>query len=349
MIKTKQPDARIVGGLFIYILPEHIWGKVPVDELTGAYQPELPLVGSGPYIVTEFERGRILRMERNPEWRGEEPGFDEIQFIKYGTEDAVERALSLGEIDFDHRGPAGDVRAPRRRAEHRDGPQRLDLALHGARLQPLLGGELPGRGVQPGGAGPDRAPGDRLRDRPRADQRDLRAGHLVRRPTGSCRRSTSRSTRCPSRTYTRTTSELANQILDDAGWQRQRRRAAHEGRTRRSRSTSTCARSRQSDIQAAKLIAEQAREIGVEFKVQVVSTDKLTELTIRKVDGKPAPDFDTFIWGWGGDPYDPSFLLSLFTDRRDRRLLGLLLLEPRVRPPVRGAGRRSSTPRSARR
>jgi len=41
--------------------------------------------------------------------------------------------------------------------------------------------------------------------------------------------------------------------------------------------------------------------------------DKLTELTTQKTDGKPAPDFDTFIWGWGGDPYDPSTLLQLIT------------------------------------
>ena len=57
MIETKKPDARIVGGLFIYILPEHIWGEVPLDEVTGDYQPELPMVGSGPFVVTEFERG----------------------------------------------------------------------------------------------------------------------------------------------------------------------------------------------------------------------------------------------------------------------------------------------------
>ncbi len=44
----------------------------------------------------------------------------------------------------------------------------------------------------------------------------------------------------------------------------------------------------------------------------MVSADKLTEITIRTVDGEPAPAFDTFVWGWGGDPYDPSFLLSLF-------------------------------------
>ena len=49
-------------------------------------------------------------------------------------------------------------------------------------LQPLLRGGLPGGEVQPGGAGPDDPPGDRLRDRPRADQRDRHPGHGVRRP-----------------------------------------------------------------------------------------------------------------------------------------------------------------------
>ena len=51
---------------------------------------------------------------------GEEPAFDELQFIKYGTEDAVERALQLGEIDMVLEVAAGDLRAPRRAARHRD-------------------------------------------------------------------------------------------------------------------------------------------------------------------------------------------------------------------------------------
>jgi len=41
--------------------------------------------------------------------------------------------------------------------------------------------------------------------------------------------------------------------------------------------------------------------------------DKLTEITTQKKNGKMAPDFDTFVWGWGGDPYDPSALLKLVT------------------------------------
>ena len=71
----------------------------------------------------------------------------------------------------------------------------------------------------------------------------------------------------------------------------------------------------QQDRQAARLVKEMTEPIGVEFKVQPVSADKLTELTVREVDGKMAPDFDTFIWGWGGDPYDPGILLNLLTTK----------------------------------
>src|SRR4051812_43241565 len=88
VIHTKRPDARIVGGLFIYILPKHVWGKVPVSDLTGSYDPKLPLVGSGPFVVTDFQPNRITTMEKNPYWRGPEPKFDEIQFIRYGNQDA---------------------------------------------------------------------------------------------------------------------------------------------------------------------------------------------------------------------------------------------------------------------
>ena len=42
----------------------------------------------------------------------------------------------------------------------------------------------------------------------------------------------------------------------------------------------------------------------------------MVELTsTHTVDGKPAPEFDTYIGGWSGDPYDPSgLLLTLRSD-----------------------------------
>src|SRR3954469_18257879 len=80
--------------------PQHVYGKHSVKELTTTYKPTMPMVGSGPYYTVEFKRNRIIRMVRNPNFRGPKPKFDEIDWIKYGSEDAVERALSLGEIDM---------------------------------------------------------------------------------------------------------------------------------------------------------------------------------------------------------------------------------------------------------
>jgi peptide/nickel transport system substrate-binding protein len=308
IIKTRRPDARIIGGIFVYILPKHVWGKVPIKELTGSYKPELPLVGSGPYVATEYDRGQILRMERNPNFRGEAPAFDEVQFIRYGNDDAVQRALTLGEIDivaeveagsFERLGEEPDIETvqspspaytelsfnlcPERycpdaefnpAVQDRTVRQAIAYGIDRDRLNAIgaLGTSFPGHGILPP---------------------FYRSFYEV-----------------PEQDYPYDP-DLANQMLDDAGWV-----MGDDGfRTKDGEELSFDLYVRSeapSDIQYAKLIAEMTREIGVEFNVQVVSVDKLTELTIRKVDGKAAPEFDTFIWGWGGDPYDPSFLLSLF-------------------------------------
>jgi peptide/nickel transport system substrate-binding protein len=309
VITTKEPDARIVGGLFVYILPEHIFGKESIDDLTKSFQPELPLVGSGPYIVTEFNRGRIIRMEPNPEWRGEQPSFDEVQYIKYGNQDGVERALTLGEVDMiveveaSTFGRIGDE--PNIETRSSPQPAYSELAFNlcpedlcpDAEFNPAIQ-ELEVRQAIAYGL-----------DRERINAIAAKGTSFVANailPTWYRTFYTE-----PEQTYP-FDPELANQILDDAGWVSN----GDEPRTRGDEELSFDLYVRNESpyhTQAGKLIAEMGQEIGVEFNVQVVSTDKLTELTVRKVDGKPAPQFDTFIWGWGGDPYDPSFLLSLLT------------------------------------
>jgi peptide/nickel transport system substrate-binding protein len=310
IVNTKKPDARIVGGLFIYMLPEHIWGKVPVDELTLSYQPELPLVGSGPFIVTEFERDRIIRMEKNPNFRGEEPKFDEVQFIKYGTEDAAERALQLGEVDiiaevqpatFERLGEQPNIETIQGAS-----PSYTELAFNlcsaencpDAEFNPAIQDKTVRQAIA------------NAIDRERVNAISSLGTSFVANGILPSFYRTFYET--PELDYNPADVEAAKQLLDDAGWEDN----GDEPRTKGDQTLSfdLFVRSEsQSDIQASKLIAEMAKEIGVEFNVQVVSVDKLTELTIRQEDGKPAPAFDTFVWGWGGDPYDPSFLLSLFT------------------------------------
>ena len=309
IVKTSKPDARIVGGLWIYILPKHIWGKVPVKELTSTYQPEVPMVGSGPYIVTEFERGRITTEELNPEWRGDPPAFEEVQFIRYGSQDAVERALDLGEIDFIPEVTAATFD----RIGEKEGIETVkaptyaftELAFNlcsekncpDAKFNPAVQDKTMRQAIA--------YSIDRERNNEIANQGTAFVAH------GLLPSFYKAFFEIPEQDYPYDP-ELANQLLDEAGWE------LNEDGIREKdgmvASFDLYVRSEApADVQQAKLIAEQTQEIGVEFNVQAVSTDKLTELTIRKVDGKPAPEFDTFIWGWGGDPYDPSFLLSLMT------------------------------------
>jgi peptide/nickel transport system substrate-binding protein len=313
IVHMKKPDTRIIGGVFIWILPEHVWGKQTVKQLTGSYRPKPPIVGSGPYIVTEFDSNRLVRMERNPNWRGDPPAFDELQWIKYGSADAVERALTLGEIDFvpevtpstfERLGKTEDIQAVKSPS-----PSFTELAFnmcprdicpdakYNPAVQDLTVRQAIGYAV----------------DRERINQIAARGTSFAAHGL------------LPSYYkdfYTQPEGDLdypydpdrASEMLEQAGW------TEGEGGVRekdgRRLSFDLFVRSEsQQDTQAARLVKEMTAPIGVEFKVQVVSADKLYDLTVREVDGKMAPDFDTFIWGWGGDPYDPGLLLNLLTTK----------------------------------
>jgi len=309
VIHTKRPDARIIGGIYVYVLPKHVWGKVPVDDLTGQYKPELPMVGSGPYVVTEYEKGRITRMERNPNWRGEPGAYDEIQFIKYGNQDAVERALQLGEIDiigeveagsFERLGAQEDVETRRSPT-----PAYTQLAFNLCSEQ-----DCPGAEFNP--AIQDKTIRQAIAyavDRDKIQEIASRGTSFV--ANGILPSYYKAFYETPEQTYP-FDPDTANEMLDDAGWT-----LNDDGIREKDGETASFdvyVRSESPfNIQAAKLIAEMTADVGIEFNVQVVSTDKLYDLTVRKEGGKPAPAFDTFIWGWGGDPYDPSFLLSILT------------------------------------
>ena len=111
------------------------------------------MVGSGPYIVTEFKRGRILRMEVNPEWRGDEPGFDELQFIRYGI---AGRRRARPHASARSTSSPRSSRRPSSAWATQEGIETINsptYAFTETGLQPLLGRGLPGREVQPGDPG----------------------------------------------------------------------------------------------------------------------------------------------------------------------------------------------------
>jgi peptide/nickel transport system substrate-binding protein len=98
VIKTKVPQATMLA-LDIPIVPEHIWSKM---SDIGA-EPEFPMVGSGPYTVTEFKEAQFVKMKANKNyWRGA-PKIDELHFIYYRNADAAVTALQSGQVDLVNR------------------------------------------------------------------------------------------------------------------------------------------------------------------------------------------------------------------------------------------------------
>ena len=347
MIETKQPDARIVGGLFIYILPEHIWGKVPLEELTGAYQPELPLVGSGPYIVTEFERGP----DHAHGARTRSGAARSRRSTRSSSSSTAPRTRSSARCSW-----ARSTSSPRSSRRPSSGSaseegietvQRAHVRVHRARLQPLLGGELPGRQVQPRGPGPDGPPGDRLRDRPRADQRDRQPGHLVRRP--------------------RDPAVVLQDVLRGprAGLPVRPRAGEPDPRRRRLGARTTTGSARRTarwlsfDLYVRSESpsddpdgeADRRADAGDRGRVQRPGGQHRQAHRAHGPQGRRQAGAGVrhLHLGLGRRPVRPELPAQPDDHRRDRRLLGRLLLEPRVRPAVRGAADACSTPRSARR
>ena len=344
VVKTRRPDARIVGGIFVYILPEHIWGKVPLDELTGSYKPELPLVGSGPYVVTEYEKGRILTMERNPEFRGDAPKFDEIQFVKYGTQDAVERALQLGEVD------AVVEVSPNNFARLAEEPNIETVASASPAYTELAFNLCPAKLCPDAQFNPAMQEVEVRQAIAYAIDRE-RINAIAGRGTsfpahGILPEFYKSFFEIPEQDYPYDPDE-ANRILDDAGWVAQRR-----GRPREGRDDARVQPLRPLGVGVHDPGGAADRRAGGGDRGQVQRPDRQHRQAHRADDPEGRRQAGARLrhlpLGLGRRPLRPELPAQPVPDERDRRPLRLVLLEPRVRPAVPGAGRRSSTPRSAR-
>ncbi|MGV9316879.1 ABC transporter substrate-binding protein [Streptomyces sp. NPDC003691] len=98
VVELKKPQATMVS-LDIPIVPRHIWEKVPsIPAFTN--DRKFPVVGSGPFVITDFKVDRYLRLRANRGfWRGA-PRFDELLLKYYKDGDAAVAALRKGEVSF---------------------------------------------------------------------------------------------------------------------------------------------------------------------------------------------------------------------------------------------------------
>lgn len=98
--KSPTPTSQPLTPPWIYIVPEHIWDKyADLDKAELRAVENIPSVTTGPFTLTEVNRGENWTLTKNPTYWGDEPNYDEIRFQLYTNQDAMAQALRNGEID----------------------------------------------------------------------------------------------------------------------------------------------------------------------------------------------------------------------------------------------------------
>ena len=105
----------------------------------------------------------------------------------------------------------------------------------------------------------------------------------------------------------------------------------------------------QENIQDARLVKEMTKPIGVDFKVQVVSVGQADRDHHAEGQRQDGAGLRHVHLGLGRRPVRPEPAAQPADHEGDRRLVGLVLLQPRVRPALRRSRPASSTRPSARR
>jgi peptide/nickel transport system substrate-binding protein len=97
---TDDPSDRVLQ-IAIPIVPKHIWGKETYKTI-GKAKFDAPLVGNGPYTAVEWQTGQFIRLQRNPNYWGDQGFADEVDLVIYKTADTMVQALKSGELDYAH-------------------------------------------------------------------------------------------------------------------------------------------------------------------------------------------------------------------------------------------------------
>ncbi|GAB2972703.1 ABC transporter substrate-binding protein [Streptomyces pseudoechinosporeus] len=104
VIELKKPQATM-AALDVPIVPKHVWENVG-DFSKFNNDKTYPIVGNGPFVVTDYAADSFVRLKANTSfWRGA-PKFDELVFRYYKDQDAAVAALRKGEVSFVAGAPA---------------------------------------------------------------------------------------------------------------------------------------------------------------------------------------------------------------------------------------------------
>ncbi|WP_433869328.1 ABC transporter substrate-binding protein [Saccharopolyspora sp. CA-218241] len=301
VIRTETPQATMLA-IDAPIVPEHIWSRVP--DVAAFPNDEMPIVGSGPFTVTEYRPGQYLTLRADEDfWRGP-PQIDELQFVQFKNSDAAVQALRKGDVDV-VRGltPAQfDALAGEPNVEQVRGQGRrfyeiiLNPGATNSEGAPIGTGHPALRDVRVRRAIDHAIDEQVLVDRVLGGYGQVGGGYLPPIFEDYHWSPPQRRAFDPA---------LANRMLDEAGYPRGadgiRRTAAGEPL----RFDFVLHGDESTDTQVGQFVEQWLRDIGIAVELQPISDNQLGDRTT-------AGDFDMVISGWSANP-DPDYVLRLQT------------------------------------
>lgn len=303
-----RPKANMLG-MWVPILPEHLWSGVDPKSAATGYPNKPPIVGSGPFQVVEWKKGSFLRLEANPDYWAGAPKVDEVIFQTYQNADTMAQDVKTGTL-------AGAWGIPPAQVESLNSPSVSSISYTTVGFDQLTFNcaSAPATGHPV------------LRDP--AFRRALNYAidkEKVARVAYNGQVSPATSI-VPAGLYGADLDyhwqpsadeeypfdlDKAAEALDAAGYPlKDGARVDKHGKpielSLLSRAESTMSQT------SGKFIAGWLKQLGIDVDYQVVSEAALSDRVWATVDGKPQPDYDMFLWGWVGD-VDPNFLVSILT------------------------------------
>jgi len=311
-----KPKANMLG-LWIPILPEHIWSKIKPADAEKSFKNPPPIVGSGPFQTVEYKKGSFVRMVANKDyWKGA-PKIDEVIFQTYQNADTMAQDLKIGSIQSAWSIPAAQF-APLDAAPNLESIRAVTIGYdqlgfncadkktypkstgHPALTDPAFRNALQwavdkDKIVAIGYSG-NAVPADTIITR---DYYSSEADYHWTPPPGD------------PNTYAFDL-EKAKTALDAAGYTDSDGNGIREYEGKditlrldaRAQSTSS--------QNCGKLITGWFQAIGLNIDYEVIDNGALTAKQFAYDGDQFAPDFDMAIWGWGGD-VDPNYILSIMT------------------------------------
>ncbi|AZI44997.1 hypothetical protein EHF33_19040 (plasmid) [Deinococcus psychrotolerans] len=93
--KVYAPILATMAG--IMILPEHIYGKIPVENWQKDATNRSP-VGSGPFVFKQYRSGELIELAANKNYFAGRPCLDRL-IVRFGDANTMLAALVNGEVD----------------------------------------------------------------------------------------------------------------------------------------------------------------------------------------------------------------------------------------------------------